>query len=93
MAHRLEITQEMLKRRRNRKGDAGFSLTFAAFVGLIGLLVGFILNLALASPPPPLPVLAPEPPMPPTLETAATPAVIGTPAIPEIIETPAIPTE
>ncbi|XP_020263319.1 vesicle-associated protein 2-1 [Asparagus officinalis] len=87
---------EMLKRRRNRKGDAGFSLTFAAFVGLIGLLVGFILNLALASPPPPLPVLAPEPPMPLTLETvatSATPAVIGTPAVPEIIETPAIPTE
>lgn len=42
---------EMLKRRKSRKGDAGFSLTFAAFAGLIGLLVGFILNLALSSPP------------------------------------------
>lgn len=42
---------EMLKRRKSRKGDAGFSLTFAAFAGLIGLMVGFILNLALSSPP------------------------------------------
>ncbi|RRT63007.1 hypothetical protein B296_00041097 [Ensete ventricosum] len=43
--------QDMLKRRRNRKSDAGFSLTFAAFAGLVGIMVGFILNLTLSTPP------------------------------------------
>ncbi|KAJ6804602.1 vesicle-associated protein 2-1 [Iris pallida] len=47
----LQRELEMLKRRRSRKGDAGFSLTFAAFAGLIGLMVGYILNFALSSPP------------------------------------------
>ncbi|XXG75632.1 hypothetical protein AAC387_Pa08g0165 [Persea americana] len=42
---------EMLKRRRSRPSDGGFSLTFAAFVGLIGIMAGFLLNLALSSPP------------------------------------------
>ncbi|RWW47216.1 hypothetical protein BHE74_00046810 [Ensete ventricosum] len=47
-----EIHQwDMLKRRRNRKSDAGFSLTFAAFAGLVGIMVGFILNLTLSTPP------------------------------------------
>ncbi|PKA58901.1 Vesicle-associated protein 2-1 [Apostasia shenzhenica] len=46
----LQRELELLKRRRSRKSDAGFSLTFAAFAGLIGLLVGYILNLAVSSP-------------------------------------------
>ncbi|XP_068635531.1 vesicle-associated protein 2-1-like [Aristolochia californica] len=46
LQHELEI----LKRRRNRRADAGFSLTFAAFVALTGIMVGFILNLTLSSP-------------------------------------------
>lgn len=41
----------ILKRRRNRKSDAGFSLTFTAFSGLAGLMVGFILNFMFSSPP------------------------------------------
>ncbi|WOL10497.1 vesicle-associated protein 2-1 [Canna indica] len=48
--HQLQRELEMLKKRRSRKGDAGFSLTFAAFAGLIGVMVGFILNLTLSSP-------------------------------------------
>ncbi|XP_077235114.1 vesicle-associated protein 2-1-like [Tasmannia lanceolata] len=47
----LQQELEMLKRRRNRKSDAGFSLMFAAFVGVIGVMVGFLLNLALSAPP------------------------------------------
>ena len=42
--------QDILKRRRFRKGDPGFSFTFAVLVGLIGLMVGFLLNLSLSSP-------------------------------------------
>nr|XP_010933583.2 vesicle-associated protein 2-1 isoform X1 [Elaeis guineensis] len=41
----------ILKRRRNRKSDAGFSLTFTAFAGLVGLMVGVILNFMFSSPP------------------------------------------
>uniref|UniRef100_A0A1D1YRL1 Vesicle-associated protein 2-1 n=1 Tax=Anthurium amnicola TaxID=1678845 RepID=A0A1D1YRL1_9ARAE len=47
----LQRELEMIKRRRSRKNDAGFSLAFAAFVGAIGLMLGFILNLLSASPP------------------------------------------
>ncbi|XP_068650811.1 vesicle-associated protein 2-1-like [Aristolochia californica] len=47
----LQQELETLKRRRNRRVDAGFSLTFTAFVALIGIMVGFILNLTLSSPP------------------------------------------
>lgn len=46
----LQRELEVLKRRRSRKGSAGFSLTFTAFAGLVGLMVGFILNFALTSP-------------------------------------------
>lgn len=48
----MQLQQEldMLKRRRHRKGDSGFSFTFAVFVGLIGIMVGFLLNLSLSSP-------------------------------------------
>ncbi|KAH0466394.1 hypothetical protein IEQ34_006497 [Dendrobium chrysotoxum] len=46
----LQRELEMLERRRSRQSDAGFSLTFAAFVGFIGLVVGFILQFALSSP-------------------------------------------
>lgn len=41
---------EMLRRRRHRKSDAGFSLKFALLVALIGIMVGFLLNLSLSSP-------------------------------------------
>ncbi|XP_050377322.1 vesicle-associated protein 2-1 [Argentina anserina] len=47
----LQQELDILKRRRYRKGDPGFSFTFAIFVGLIGLMVGFLLNLSLSSPP------------------------------------------
>ncbi|KAK3225001.1 hypothetical protein Dsin_004863 [Dipteronia sinensis] len=47
----LQQDLDMLKRRKLRKGDPGFSLMFAAFVGLIGIMVGFLLNLSLSSPP------------------------------------------
>ncbi|KAA8522172.1 hypothetical protein F0562_012845 [Nyssa sinensis] len=41
---------EMMKKRRNRKSDPGFSFPFALFVGLIGIMLGFLLNLSLSSP-------------------------------------------
>ncbi|KAL2472108.1 Vesicle-associated protein 2-1 [Abeliophyllum distichum] len=41
----LQQDLEVLKRRRNRKGDPGFSFRFALIVGLIGIMAGFILNL------------------------------------------------
>uniref|UniRef100_A0A5B6ZC55 MSP domain-containing protein n=1 Tax=Davidia involucrata TaxID=16924 RepID=A0A5B6ZC55_DAVIN len=41
---------EMLKKRRNRRSDPGFSFTFALFVGLVGIMLGFLLNLSLSSP-------------------------------------------
>ncbi|KAG6483853.1 hypothetical protein ZIOFF_060639 [Zingiber officinale] len=44
------FSDEILKKRRSHKGDAGFSLAFTAFAGLIGILVGFILNLTLSTP-------------------------------------------
>ncbi|RDX70251.1 Vesicle-associated protein 2-1, partial [Mucuna pruriens] len=47
----LQQELDMLKRRKNRKGDPGFSFTFAMFVGLIGLLFGLLLKLSLSSPP------------------------------------------
>ncbi|XP_073000997.1 vesicle-associated protein 2-1 isoform X2 [Typha latifolia] len=48
--HQLQRELELLKRHKNRK-DARFSFTFAASAGLIGLVVGFILNLTLSAPP------------------------------------------
>ncbi|KAM4085549.1 hypothetical protein ACJW30_10G036100 [Castanea mollissima] len=47
---KLQQELEMLKRRRLRKSDRGFSFTFAIFVALIGIMVGFLLNLSLSSP-------------------------------------------
>ncbi|XP_027337661.1 vesicle-associated protein 2-1-like [Abrus precatorius] len=47
----LQQELDMLKRRRNRRSDPGFSFTFAMFVGLIGLLFGLLLKLSLSSPP------------------------------------------
>lgn len=41
---------EMLKRRSNRKSDAGFSFKFSVFVGLIGIMFGFLLKFSLSSP-------------------------------------------
>ncbi|KAH7514249.1 vesicle-associated protein 2-1 isoform X2 [Ziziphus jujuba] len=46
----LQQELDTLKRRRYRKGNAGFSFTFAIFVGFIGIMVGFLLNLLLSSP-------------------------------------------
>lgn len=45
----LQQELEILKRRRNKRGDPGFSLSFAFVVGLIGIMVGFLLKL-LSSP-------------------------------------------
>ncbi|GAU48231.1 hypothetical protein TSUD_184110 [Trifolium subterraneum] len=47
----LQQELDMLKRRRNRRSDRGFSFIFAMFVGLIGILFGFLLKLSLSSPP------------------------------------------
>ncbi|GLU05519.1 hypothetical protein SLE2022_226160 [Rubroshorea leprosula] len=49
----MQLQQEvdLMKRRRHRKGDTGFSFTFAVFVGLIGIMAGFLLNLSLSSTP------------------------------------------
>ncbi|KAH7659270.1 Vesicle-associated membrane-protein-associated protein [Dioscorea alata] len=47
----LQRELDMFRRRKGRRNDAGFSLTFSAFAGLVGLMLGFILNLALSSPP------------------------------------------
>ncbi|CAA2974801.1 vesicle-associated protein 2-1 [Olea europaea var. sylvestris] len=41
----LQLELEVLKRRRNRKIDSGFSFIFALIVGLIGIMAGFLLNL------------------------------------------------
>ncbi|KAA8526015.1 hypothetical protein F0562_007885 [Nyssa sinensis] len=49
-AQQLQQELEMLKRRRNRKSDPGFSFAFALSVALIGIMVGFLLNLSLSSP-------------------------------------------
>ncbi|KAJ8504575.1 hypothetical protein OPV22_005461 [Ensete ventricosum] len=49
--HQFQRELDILKRRRNHKSDTGFSLTFAAFAGLVGIMVGFILNLTLSTPP------------------------------------------
>lgn len=46
----LQQELDMLKRRKVRKSDRGFSFTFAIFVALIGIMVGFLLNLSLSSP-------------------------------------------
>ncbi|KAE9445086.1 hypothetical protein C3L33_23016, partial [Rhododendron williamsianum] len=45
-----EVEEEMLKRRRDRKIDAGFSFKFSVLVGLIGIMVGFLLKFSLSSP-------------------------------------------
>jgi len=46
----LQLELDSLKRRRNRKSDPAFSFTFAIFVALIGIMLGFLLNLSLSSP-------------------------------------------
>ncbi|KAJ7944688.1 Vesicle-associated protein 2-1 [Quillaja saponaria] len=46
----LQQELDMLKRRRRRRSDPGFSFTFAIFVALIGVMVGLLLNLSLSSP-------------------------------------------
>lgn len=49
----LQQELDLMKRRKNRKGDQGFSFRFALLVGLIGIMVGFLLNFSLSSPPTP----------------------------------------
>lgn len=46
----LQQELDMLKNRRNRRSDPGFSLTFAIFVGLLGALLGFLMKLLFSSP-------------------------------------------
>ncbi|XP_024639331.1 vesicle-associated protein 2-1 isoform X2 [Medicago truncatula] len=46
----LQQELDMLRRRRNQRGDPGFSLTFAFFVGLLGFLLGFLLKFLFSSP-------------------------------------------
>ncbi|KAK2987653.1 hypothetical protein RJ640_012932 [Escallonia rubra] len=46
----LQQDLELLKRQKNRKNDQGFSMKFAFFVALIGIMVGFLLRLLLSSP-------------------------------------------
>ncbi|KAK2372356.1 Vesicle-associated protein 2-1 [Trifolium repens] len=46
----LQQELDMLKRRRNQRGDPGFSFTFAIFVGLLGFLLGFLLKFLFSSP-------------------------------------------
>ncbi|XP_027910099.1 vesicle-associated protein 2-1 isoform X1 [Vigna unguiculata] len=46
----LQQEVDMLKRRRNRKGDPGFSFIFAIFVGVLGVLLGFLFKLLFSSP-------------------------------------------
>uniref|UniRef100_A0A0E0R258 MSP domain-containing protein n=1 Tax=Oryza rufipogon TaxID=4529 RepID=A0A0E0R258_ORYRU len=41
---------DVIRRRRSRKSDAGFSLTFAAFAGLIGVLIGLLMSLIFPPP-------------------------------------------
>ncbi|GMI63957.1 hypothetical protein like AT5G47180 [Hibiscus trionum] len=48
---KLQQELDFLKRQRKRRNNSGFSFVFASFVGLIGIMVGFLLNLSLASPP------------------------------------------
>ncbi|KAK9095125.1 hypothetical protein Scep_026594 [Stephania cephalantha] len=47
----LQRELDLLRRRRNRNNDQGFSLAFAAFVGLVGIVLGFLLNLMFSAPP------------------------------------------
>ncbi|KAG6515732.1 hypothetical protein ZIOFF_026161 [Zingiber officinale] len=49
--HQFKRELEMLNKRRSRKTDAGFSMTFAAFAGLVGITFGFILNLLFTASP------------------------------------------
>ncbi|XP_074572467.1 vesicle-associated protein 2-1-like [Curcuma longa] len=49
--HQFKRELEMLNKRKSRKSDAGFSMTFAAFAGLIGITFGFILNLLFTASP------------------------------------------
>jgi len=46
----LQLELDSLKRRRHRKSDLGFSFTCTIFVALIGIMLGFLLNLSLSSP-------------------------------------------
>ncbi|XP_074317296.1 vesicle-associated protein 2-1-like isoform X1 [Silene latifolia] len=47
-----QLQQELdsLKKRRQRKSNLGFSLRFALFVAVIGVMLGFLLKLSLSSP-------------------------------------------
>ncbi|XP_062147216.1 vesicle-associated protein 2-1 [Alnus glutinosa] len=46
----LQLELDSLNRRRYRKSDPAFSFTFTIIVALIGIMLGFLLNLSLSSP-------------------------------------------
>ncbi|XP_004511733.1 vesicle-associated protein 2-1 [Cicer arietinum] len=46
----LQQELDLLKRHRSRRGDPGFSFTFAIFVGLLGTLLGFLVKFLFSSP-------------------------------------------
>ncbi|KAF4374787.1 hypothetical protein F8388_020308 [Cannabis sativa] len=46
----LQVELDLARRRKNRKGDPGFSFRFAVIVGFIGIMVGFLFNLLSSSP-------------------------------------------
>lgn len=52
----LQQELEMMQKRKTRRGGSGFSIMFAIFVALIGLLIGFFLSYSLAPPSSPSPV-------------------------------------
>ncbi|KAL6985893.1 hypothetical protein U1Q18_019266 [Sarracenia purpurea var. burkii] len=47
----LQQELDMLKRQRNRQSESGFSFTFSLLVAVIGIMVGYLFNLSLSSPP------------------------------------------
>ncbi|XP_047322361.1 vesicle-associated protein 2-1-like [Impatiens glandulifera] len=45
----LQQELDMLKRQKSRKGGSGFSLAFAIMVAIVGIIVGFLMKIALSS--------------------------------------------
>ncbi|KAL4565729.1 hypothetical protein LXL04_029832 [Taraxacum kok-saghyz] len=60
-ASQLQQELEMLKKKKNQKTGSGFTFKLAIVAGVIGILVGFILKLAMASSSSPSPPPAPSP--------------------------------
>ncbi|CAM8902921.1 unnamed protein product [Rhodiola kirilowii] len=47
--HHLQQELELLRKRQNRRNNSGFSLKLALLVGIIGLIIGFLLNITSSS--------------------------------------------